>query len=415
MSKKSLTAGVIPAILLFFIILSLSVSGRTFYGVEYDAVFSDDFEYVNTFSSQKNYSLNSLTTGCSNLMGNTPFFPQNGINFSNSLGFGLANDSNFQCTNENTYIGILKALNPATGQIIASFQLGIGERYQLNNTQGEQIFYIRDVGVSNFNLKYNPQGTIQEQLSIDIGTSLCYWGSLEKDVLHNITMIVDTANKKMSLAVDGDFKGCSAVSFTDNFLYVDDMLMRYYIGGNNVSTFFFDNLFIGTTQANITYAVGSYPQNYPCNNNTQCDSGLCYIGFCALKTGGLACDSNSECLSGSCVGNICTNAGVATNIKYGIGQIFGFDTFSYNFLSFILILITFVAIMISGTAFSFNNKIVHIPLTMLIAVSCVICVFEMIVLTFIGMLSGWILLLVFVFGVIATFIILMLKSNAGQG
>jgi len=115
-----------------------------------------------------------------------------------------------------------------------------------------------------------------------------------------------------------------------------------------------------------------------CNVNSDCESGKCEAGFCALKTEGERCTTDNQCYSGECNNNKCTNEGFWTKIKNMIDLLVGKDAVSQFFIAWIIVFVVGVATFI-GTK--------SLPIAGMGAF------FTLIFTVFIGMISSWFILI----------------------
>jgi len=122
-----------------------------------------------------------------------------------------------------------------------------------------------------------------------------------------------------------------------------------------------------------------------CNTASDCLSGECEYHRCALKVGGKPCVAASECLSGSCVNSHCGQTDIFTNLETSKNQMFGNSINANNAVSLFLIL---------GGAFGLGIMTMGVILPILWVVITTIAF------TIFGWLSPFILVGLFLIGLI---------------
>jgi len=214
----------------------------------------------------------------------------------------------------------------------------------------------------------------------------------------NFTKYVDTGisyNGK-SMLIKGNLDGEPAgvfVSGTSSFI----------ISNNNVSTTCGDGIcsgFENPLTCAIDCGLNSTGQiNYTgdiCDTDSQCYSGRCELGECALALSGESCTQNNQCASNECNNGKCTNEGLITLIKNAIGTLFGDDPASLLFVS--LVIIAFIVIIVQVGTGS-------------VVISSIVGFFCFIVCVAIGMISLWVLLIMMLILLIVTALLFFSKSQ----
>lgn len=128
--------------------------------------------------------------------------------------------------------------------------------------------------------------------------------------------------------------------YTDNNegFIVTSMNVTEWLCGNGICEPPYENQLSCPVDCYEEYEEDGIKDTY-CKTNADCGEGLkCEYGVCSKLNFGDECSKDSDCISGNCLNGKCTKASLWQNIVASKNQQFGDDTPTNNFLSLIIIL-----------------------------------------------------------------------------
>ena len=141
---------------------------------------------------------------------------------------------------------------------------------------------------------------------------------------------------------------------------------------------------------------------YSCSANTECFSGYCSNGKCSLANKDYACIDNTQCLSNNCVNSKCSDAGSSSAFNQLIKNLFGGNATDGVFFYLICAVVIFIlGIVASVYLQNFIPAIVSLAMDLILLVAF----------TFIGLVSGWVLVIAVVLLSIVAFILMMIFAG----
>lgn len=263
------------------------------------------------------------------------------------------------------------------GLIPAGAALGGGGSGLVFTIQGADSYYLTD---------------------IKTGLRACGGASIALDNTQHIVRMTATRINDLDTRFDNYFDGtlwCSVTQAnTISNLYANLTMVNGAVA-NTYHYLIIDNLYFTDNQ---TTGSGFFAVGDPCRNNADCISQNCEYRRCALKVGGKSCLSSAECLSGACVNSLCSFTDIWQNMEASKNQMFGNSVQANNMVSLFIIL---------GGAFGLGMA------TMSIILPIIWVGLTTIAFTIFGWLSPFILVGLFLMGLIVVVLGVVIGGSKG--
>ena len=321
---------------------------------------------------------------------------------------------NFHATCDETSLSVVISTR-TVDDVIADGSLDCGSSYLVDmdengtiipNLPAEEFRPIFTAGIDTTENIGVKDFCIGSTIDFDCDYGYCYWMisevvptvmdiDCENDGIIDYTSF-DTVDHSFNCLFNYDNSGNATYNnVTELYTYTINLTLTNQIGqqANLLTNFSVSN--------NTFYCEFGIDVGEGCDNDTECNTGKCSYGFCALKNRGEYCMLNKQCLSGECSNNKCTRPDLMTQVSSAKDEQFGDSEDTNNLISLMIMLVITGAIIIGG------GCLVGVIAGILAFVSLGVF-FAMI-----GWLSGFILLAIFIVLLIGMMLAVIIGSGGG--